>query len=335
VSTQIPAAAFPAVVQRFFSDRLSNQQNASPRTVASYRDAFRLLLRYLEDLTHRPASQLTFADIDAPSILGFLRWLEKDRGNSIASRNARLAAIRSFTQYAATEEPVFLPCARRIAAIPMKRGERPLVGFLSREEVQAVLNALDPTTWSGRRDHALFTTLYNSGARVSEIIGVKIRDVILEPAPSLTIHGKGRKQRVVPLWKSTARLLKTWIKDIDRREDGPLFPGRKGQPLSRSGVEERLRRAIKGACHQCPSLEKRRISPHSFRHTTAMHMLQSGVDITVISLWLGHESPSTTHIYIEADLQMKQQALGRLHAPDHRRQTYRPSDKLVAFLQAL
>jgi site-specific recombinase XerD len=217
----------------------------------------------------------------------------------------------------------------------MKRFERPLIGFLSREEVLAILDAPNLVTWSGQRDRALLTTLYNTGARVSEIIAVRMKDICLETAPAMSLHGKGRKERVVPLWKSTARLLRHWIKRTDSDKNAPLFPGSRSQPLSRSGVEERLRRAVKSASTQCRSLTKRPISPHTFRHTTAMHMLQSGVDITVIALWLGHESISTTHMYVEADLAMKQKALNKLHAPDGQPHVYRAPDKLLEFLRAL
>lgn len=335
MSTPIGTPDFPTTVQRFFCDYLMNQRNVSPRTIAAYRDTFRLLLRDLQTRSGKSASELDFSDLDAPAILAFLRSLERDRGNSIRTRNARLAAIRAFVNYASTEETSFLSTARQIRVIPMKRFERPLIGFLSREEIQAILEAPNPDTWSGQRDRALLTTLYNTGARVSEIIAVKMKDICLDPAPAVTIHGKGRKERVVPLWKSTTCLLRHWIKKNNPLKDAPLFPGRRGQPLSRSGVEERLRRAVKGASAQCPSLSRHKISPHNFRHTTAMHMLQSGVDITVIALWLGHESISTTHMYIEADLAMKQKALDKLHAPARPPHVYRAPDKLLEFLRAL
>ena len=329
------ASTFPGVLQRFFCDRLIDQQNASLQTVASYRDTFRLLLSYVQDQTSRSASNIGFSDLNVSTILGFLGYLEKNRGNKVGTRNLRLAAIRSFVRYAATEGPVFLTAAQRILAIPMKRTEHPLVGFLSREEVQAILDAADPSTWSGRRDRALLTTAYNTGARVSEMISVRNMDLSLQRSPFLRIRGKGRKERVVPLWKSTVRLLKQWSRDIDASDDSPLFPNRQGLPLSRSGVEDRLRRLVKTASGSCPSLLKQNISPHTLRHTTAMHMLQSGVDFTVISLWLGHESPSTTHIYVEADLAMKEKALSTLHPPRGTPRTYKTSDKLLAFLERL
>ena len=326
---------FASVVQRFFCDYLLTQRNVSPRTIASYRDTFRLLLRRLETRTHRSASDLSFAELDASAILDFLDWLEKDRGNCIRTRNTRLAAIRSFAQYASTQDLSFLAEARRIRLIPVKRFRRPLLGFLSREETQAILAAPDINSWSGRRDRALFATMYNTGARVSELISARVKDLNLTELPALVLHGKGRKERVVPLWKRTARLLKDWIRQLNLQDNGPLFPSRFGARLSRSGVEERLRRAVRAASVGCPSLATRSVSPHTVRHATAMHMLQSGVDITVIALWLGHESPSTTHQYVEADLAMKRAALEKLGPPPAGRRDRRHADKLLEFLRAL
>jgi site-specific recombinase XerD len=210
-----------------------------------------------------------------------------------------------------------------------------MLGFLSREEVDAVQTAPDRTTWSGRRDHVLFAALYNTGARVSEIVALRVADFTEGPTATLHLRGKGRKERVVPLWKTTARLLAGWLAGHPRTPDRPLFPNRNGRPMSRSGVASRLRLAVRKATVTCPSLRGRRISPHTLRHTTAMHLLQAGVDITVIALWLGHESPTTTHSYIEADLAMKQRALDRLTAPSHPQPRSAPRDDLLAFLDGL
>jgi integrase/recombinase XerD len=294
-----------------------------------------LLLRRLEARTHRSASELDFADLDASAVLGFLGWLEKDRGNCIRTRNARLAAIRSFAHYASTQEPSFLTAARQIRLIPQKRFRRPLLRFLSREEVQAILDTPDVHSWSGRRDRALFATMYNTGARVSELIAARLKDLNLQQPSALALHGKGRKERVVLLWKQTTRRLREWIREGSLQDDGPLFPGRFGAPLTRSGVEERLRRAVRAASVSCPSLARRSISPHTLRHATAMHMLQSGVDITVIPLWLGHESPATTHQYIEANLEMKRAALDKLGPPTGGRRVHPRTDKLLEFLRTL
>jgi len=331
-----PEISFPALLQDFFQRRLIAERGVSTHTIASYRATFELLFRYLEQRTGRTASALTLEDLDAPAILAFLDHLETERGNSPRTRNLRLTAMRSFWRYASVRDPTSLPIARRVLAISAKRFDRPALDFLSREEVKALLDAPDRSTWSGRRDAALFAVLYNSGARVSEVAGLRIADVLLDRASALRLHGKGRKQRIVPLWKSTAKQLRAWFKDIDRSSDAPVFPNRAGYHLSRSGVEQRLGVALRKASNRCPSLLARPISPHTLRHTTAMHLLQSGVDITVIAMWLGHEDTATTHHYVEADLAMKEAALRRLEDPGARRPTrFRARDSLLAFLEAL
>jgi len=330
-----PTPSFAAVLQEFFVQRLRAQRNASPRTIASYRDAFRLLLRFIQATRRKSPTALTLADLDAPLVLGFLDHLERARRNTIRSRNARLAAIRSFLHYAALRDPTALPTIQRVLAIPMKRCDRPLLGFLSREEITAILAAPDRATWSGQRDHVLFATLYNSGARVSEIVGVRVADLSLARPAFLHLRGKGRKERQVPLWPSTAAQLTAWLPRIAREPDAPVFPNRTGRPLSRAGVAHRLRRAVATAAASCPTLKRRPISPHTLRHTTAMHLLQAGVDITVIALWLGHESPVTTHLYVEADLALKRRALDRLAEPPSRRPRHPVGDRLLAFLDGL
>lgn len=326
---------FPTLLQDFFHQHLIAQRQASPRTVASYRDAFRLLLTYARDRLHKPPSAVTLADLDAPLLLAFLDHLESTRHNGARTRNARLAALRSFLHYASVRDPTALAVIQRALAIPTKRFDRPLLGFLSRAEIEALLAAPVRSTWSGHRDHVLFTTLYNTGARVSEIIGVRVADLVLEPVAHVRLHGKGRKDRTVPLWKSTAKRLKEWLPRVKAGPDTPLFPNGRGLALSRSGVERRLRAAVTRASVACPSLARQRISPHTFRHTTAMHLLQSGVDLSVIALWLGHESLDTTHLYVEADLTMKERALAKVHEPHSGRWRYRASDQLLAFLEGL
>ena len=238
-------------------------------------------------------------------------------------------------RHASLRDPTALPIVQRVLAISTKRFDRPVVGFLSRQEIEALLDAPDRTTWSGHRDAVMFAVFYNTGARVSEVIGLRVEDVLLDRASALHLHGKGRKERVVPLWKSTAAQLRTWFKHIDRSPGAPVLPNRTGKQLSRSGVEHRLRLAIGKACKQCPSLLGRRISPHTLRHTPAMPLLQSRVDITVIALWLGHEDTATTHLYVEADLTMKEAALKRLDDPGPKPVRFQPSDRLLAFLEAL
>lgn len=298
-----------ALIQDFFCRRLITQRNASSQTVAGYRDTFRLLFRYAQEKLKKAPAALQFEDLNADFVLKFLDYLEQERQNCERTRNLRLAAIRSFLRYVSYRLPGSLSSIQQVLAIPQKRFDRPPFEFLQREEVEAILAAPDKTTFSGHRDFVMFMTLYNTGARVSEIIRLQVGDVRLENKASILIHGKGRKQRAVPLWKSTQCHLKKWLLRLKSDSHEPLFPSRSGRPLTRSGVEYRLRLAVQEAAERFPSLKKRQISPHTLRHTTAMHLLQSGVDITVIALWLGHESPATTHVYVEADLTMKEKAL--------------------------
>lgn len=324
------------MLREFFSQRLIIERNCSARTIASYRDAFRLLLRYAAERIHKPPASLALSELDAPLMLSFLDYLEQERNNSVRSRNARLAAIRSFMNYASFRDPESLPTIQRVLAIPVKRFERPLLTFLTREEMHAIVSAPDPGRWSGNRDRVMLATLYNTGARVSEIIAVRVSDVSLVQTACVRLHGKGRKDRTVPLWKSTTAALRCWLPQVNRGPDSPVFPNRAGAPLSRTGVEYRLQLAVELARSKCPTLQGRRISPHTIRHTTAMHLLQSGVDITVIALWLGHESPATTHLYVEADLSMKERALHKLQAPSTKAfQRFKPADKLLEFLDSL
>jgi integrase/recombinase XerD len=328
-------ASVGPLLQAYFCDHLIAQRDVSPATVRSYRDTFRLLLAYVHERTRTRPTDLTLDEIDAPLVVGFLAHLERDRGNSARSRNARLAAIHSFLSFAAMKCPTVLPSIRRVQAIPMKRFNRPLLGFLSREEVTALLDAPNRGTWSGQRDHVMLTMLYNTGARVSEITRARVGDLSLHASPSVNIHGKGRKERAVPLWPSTCKLVRAWIRYAKLAANAPLFPNRHGEEMSRSGVERRLATAMASAADSCPSLGGRRVSPHTLRHSTAMHLLQAGVDITVIALWLGHENPVTTHHYVEADLAMKKRALDRLAEPRGRHGRVVPSDAVLAFLDGL
>lgn len=329
------AIGFPALLQDFFQRRLVTERGASAHTIASYRDTFELLLRYAEQRTGRTPSALTLDDLDAPTVLSFLDHLETERGNSPRTRNLRLTAIRSFMRHVSVRDPTSLPVAQRVLAISTKRFDRPALGYLTRMEVEALLDAPDRTTWSGQRDAVMFAVLYNTGARVSEVTRLSVGDVLLDRASALHLRGKGRKERIVPLWKSTVAQLHAWLARIDRSPNAPLFPNHARQRLSRSGVEQRLRVALQQASERCPSLAAHRISPHTLRHTTAMHLLQSGVDITVIALWLGHEDTATTHLYVEADLAMKEAALRRVEEPAPRPLTFTANDRLLAFLEAL
>ena len=334
-SSTSPEGRFAKLIEEFFLDRLIRQRNSSPQTVAAYRDCFRLLFEFARDHWNKPPDRLVLADLDAPLVLAFLDHLEKERKNSIRSRNARLAALRSFLRFAALRDPESLALIHRALAIPIKRCSRPLVGFLSREEVQAIINAPDSSTWAGQRDQVLWATLYNTGARVSEALSIKVSDVVLASSPSVRLHGKGRKDRAIPIWPATAAQIRRWLTRIDSAPGKPLFPAANGGHLTRSAIADRLKRATKTATTMCASLAGRKISPHTFRHATAMHLLQSGVDITLIALWLGHESPTTTHIYVEADVKMKEEALKVVKPPTANRVRYKPPEGLLGFLQGL
>lgn len=335
MKNSLSTPSFPTLLQQFFVVQLVQQKNVSPQTVASYRDTFRLFLDFAQHRLRKPPSELVLADFDAPLVLAFLDHIEKERHNSIRSRNARLSAIRSFLNYAALQDPLALSTIHRVLAIPMKRFEQPLMDFFSREEMNALLNAPDVTTWCGQRDRVMLATLYNTGARVSELIGMRVKDLVLERSPSVRIHGKGRKDRMVPLWCRTATQLRGWLPQIDPAPRQHLFPNRSGGAMSRTGVTDRLQLAARSAAQDCPQLSKRKISPHRIRHSTACHLLQAGVDLTVIALWLGHESPSTTHTYVEADLEMKQRALNVLEEPKQKPNRYRPTDAVLKFLDGL
>lgn len=322
------------MLQDFFLKRLMNQMNASSHTIDSYRDTFRLLLEYVSIRTNKPPSSLTIEDLEARAILDFLDYIEINRSNAPSSRNVRLAAIHSFFRSCAYLSPDSLGLIEKILAIPMKRTTCPETDFLSLEEMQSIIDAPDLATWSGLRDHTMFAALYNTGARVSEITGMKIMDLSLV-TPSVRIHGKGRKDRVMPLWQSTVRLLKNWIAHINRDPDNPLFPNASGERMTRHGVGYRLGIAKRTAEARCPSLKGKHVSPHSIRHTTAMHLLQSGIDISVIALWLGHESPVTTHHYLQADLAMKKRVLEKLAPPHTKNILFKPGDALLKFLENL
>jgi site-specific recombinase XerD len=325
--------SFAALVQAFFAQHLTQQRALSPRTVAAYRDAFMLFLGFAQARLGKSPTAMNLIDITPELILAFLDHLEQQRHNTVRSRNARLAALRAFLKFAARQDVSSLHLIERSLGVPMKRFERPMLGFLSREEMLAVIGTPDGT-WISQRDQLLLGLLYNTGARVSEIIGVQVADVVLDGAPCVHLHGKGRKQRTVPLWRSTVKELRAWLKSNPQlAATSALLPNRNGQAMTRSNVTQRLALAVRSAANG--DLAKRRISPHTIRHTTAMHLLQSGVDISVIALWLGHESPTTTHQYVEADLAMKDRALARLQEPEAKIRRYRAPDSLLEFLKTL
>lgn len=334
--TAATSTGFPQLLQDFFLRRLIGQRGASARTIESYRDAFRLLLGYAQDRLGKPPTSIRIEDLDAPLVLDFLDHLETVRGNSVRTRNARLAAIHSFMRYTAQRDPTLLPVATRVLAIPAKRHDQPILGYLTREQVTAILAAPDRRTWSGHRDAVMLAVAYNTGARVSELTGLHLHDVLLERNTALLLHGKGRKERAIPLWPATATDLRNWLTTRGQAPpDAPVFPNRRGDPMTRSGVRDRLARAVATATVTCPSLTHLHVSPHTIRHTTAMHLLQASTDIAVIALWLGHSSPAVTHHYLEADLEAKEQVLHRLQEPNAPTGRYRPDDQLLAFLNTL
>ncbi len=328
--------SFAALVQAYFGEYLTRQRALSPQTVAAYRDGFVLFLGFAESRLGKSPAQMALADITPALIMAFLDHLERQRHNAVRSRNARLAALRSFLKFAAHRDVASLQVIERALGVPVKRFERSMFGYLSREEMLAVIGTPDDS-WISQRDHVLFLLMYNTGARVSEIIGITVGEVVLdEGAACVHLHGKGRKQRSVPLWRSTVKTVRAWLRLNPQSEaTSPLLPNRNGKAMTRSNVAKRLTLAVQTASTSLPGLSTRHISPHTIRHTTAMHLLQAGVDVSVIALWLGHESPVTTHHYVEADLAMKERALAKLHEPNTKIRRYRAPDSLIAFLKAL
>jgi len=329
------AAQFPQLLESFFTQRLLNQRRASPHTIASYRDTFRLLLGFAQRKLKKMPSALTLEDLDAAFVAQFLCFLEQERGNGARTRNARLAAIHAFFRYAALQEPQCSAVIARVLAIPTKRYERKPVDFLTRPESEALLAAPDLSTWHGRRDRALLLLALQSGLRVSELVGLRRQDLVLDAGAHVRCLGKGRKQRCTPLRKQAVEILREWLREIGKRPEDPLFPNARGGPLSRDGVEHLLKKHAAAAHQQCPSLASKRLSPHVLRHSAAMDLLQHGVDCSMIALWLGHESMETTQIYLHADLTMKEKALAKTQPYDAPPGRYHPDDELLAFLEGL
>ena len=324
-----------ALLERFFTQRLMQQRQASPHTVSSYRDTFRQFLKFTVERLHKAPSQLNFQEIDAPLIMAFLDHLEMHRGVSIRSRNLRLTALHSFFRFAAFEAPAHSAQIQRVLAIPSKRFTRTLVQFLTRPEVDALLAAPDQRTWSGRRDHAFILLAVQTGLRLSEMSGLQRQDMILGTGAHVRVIGKGRKERCTPLARSTLVVLKAWLREPQRGDGNILFPSARGERLSVHGVQYLLNKHRMTASRLCPSLRDKRVTVHRLRHTTAMELLQGGVDRSVIALWLGHERVETTQIYLEATLAMKEKALAKTSPPHGRRGRYKPGDRLLAFLSDL
>lgn len=329
------SAGLPCLLQSFFTDRLLRQRRASPHTVAGYRDSFRLLLRFAKERLGKAPSRLLVDDLNVSFIGDFLDDLERRRQNSARTRNIRLAAIRSFFQYVALEEPAHALLCQRILAMPCKRHERRPIEFLNREEIDALLAATDASSWIGRRDRALLLLSVQTGLRVSELIGLSCQDIVLGTGAHVHCLGKGRKHRCTPLRPETAKVLDAWLRERRGRPEDPLFLSTRGGKLSRDAVELLITKYTALAGQTCASLKRKKVSPHVLRHAAAMDLLHNGVDRSVIALWLGHESVETTQMYLHADMRLKEQALSRTQPLKVRPGRYRPNDKLLAFLESL
>jgi site-specific recombinase XerD len=330
-----PPGEVARLLESFFINRLMRHRCASPHTIASYRDTFRLLLTFVQERLNKSPSNLVMQDLDAPLIGTFLDHLGSKRGNAARSRNVRLAAIRSFFRYVALEEPAHSALIQRVLAMPNQKADRKPIEFLTRPETEALLAAPDQSTWRGRRDRTLLLLMVQTGLRVSETIGLRCQDVVLGSGAHVRCLGKGRKERCTPLRKDAAGALRQWLRERRADASAPLFPAMTGAPLSRDGVQYLLAKHLAVARRHCPSLLPKRVSPHVLRHSTAMDLLEHGVDRSVIALWLGHESIETTHVYLHASLELKERALARtapLNLPPGR---YRPSDRVLAFLASL
>jgi site-specific recombinase XerD len=323
------------LVEAFFVERLQRQRSASPNTVAAYRDAFCLLLRFAEARLGREASRLNLGDIDAPLVATFLDSLEKERGNAVRTRNVRLAAIRSFFRFLTTREPAHGALIQRVLAIPQERPLRRVVGYLTHPEVDALVATPDQSTWPGQRDHLLLVVAIETGMRVSEIARLCISDVTIAATSQIRCIGRGRRERITPLGRRTAPLLRRWIDQRGSSPTAPLFPARHGGPLSRDAVERLVKKYVKLAAGKCPTLSLKRVSPHVLRHTTAVRLLQAGVDSAVIALILGHESVETTQVYFDADLAAKERAFARTAPVGVTKGRYRPPRGVMTFLKSL
>lgn len=327
--------SFATLLQSSFSQRLMNQRQASPNTIGSYRDTFRLLLRFAQARLEKQPWQFELSDVDAPLIAAFLDDMEEDRKIAARTRNLRLTAIRSFFRYAALEAPEHSAQIQRVLAIPSKRHTRSLISFLSQQEVEALLAAPDQRTWLGRRDHVLLLLVVQTGMRLSEMTGLQRGDVTLGTGAHVRVMGKGRKERSIPLTKRTTAILNNWMKEPEVGSTGFLCPSARGGKLSADAVQYILKKHIATAATKCSSLANKRVTPHSLRHTMAMELLQAGVEPVMIALWLGHESVTTTQIYLHANLALKESILAKTAMPDGTPGRYRPDDQLLHFLKSL
>jgi len=324
-----------ATLQAFFTDRLARQRQASPHTVAAYRDTFKLLLAFAEQRTGKAPSTLAITDLDAPLVGAFLDHLQHHRGNSPRTRNARLAAVHSLFRYAALHHPEHADVIARVLAIPPKHFDHAIVTYLTEPEITALLTAPDQSTWTGRRDHALLTLAIQTGLRATELTSLTVSDAHLGTGAHISCQGKGRKQRITPLTPTTVTILTSWLAERAGLPTDPMFPTRRGTPLSRDALERRVAKHTATAARSCPTLAEKKTSPHTLRHSAAMRLLNADVDTTVIALWLGHENVATTQIYVHADLALKERALARTAPTTTAQQRYQPSDAILAFLESL
>lgn len=322
-------------LQAFFTDRLISQSQASPHTIAAYRDTMRLLLTFAEQRTNKPPCKLELSDLDAPLIAAFLHHLEHERHNSVYTRNARLAAIHSLFHFAALKHPEHAALIARVLAIPTKRTDRTLLTYLTEPEASALLAAPDRTTWTGRRDHTILLLALQTGLRVSELTSLRCQDIRLASGAHVQCLGKGRKERCTPLTRPTVAALRTWLRERDGQSAAPLFPSRSGRDLTRGAVWRLVTKHATTASEKCASLHDKHVTPHTLRHTTAMTLLHAGVDTSVIALWLGHEGLESTKIYLHADMALKERALARTTPPNTTPGRYHAPDSLLAFLANL
>lgn len=327
----------PPLLQAFFIDRLARQRDASSHTIASYRDAFKLLLAFLHTRTGKQPSTLVLEDLDAAAITAFLTHLEDERGSSIRTRNARLVAIHSFFHFAAFNAPQCAEQIARVLAIPQKRHTSTLVSYLIEPEIDALLAAPDRSTWTGRRDHALLVLAVQAGLRATELAGLRRQDLQLQDGAWVRCRGKGRKERCTPLTRETRQVLAVWLRELGGDPIGPLFPSRRGQQLTRGAIWRLVTKHATAARAHCPSLATKNITPHTLRHTAAMRLLRARppVDTATIAVWLGHETLASTNKYVHADMELKRRALDRTTPLDVKPGRYRPPDQLIAFLEGL
>lgn len=326
---------FPALLEAFFLDRLVRQRRVSPHTLASYRSAFRLLLQFTQQRLGKAPSNLAVSDLNTTLLGAFLDHLERDRRNTARSRNVRLIAIRSFFRYVALHAPEYSALAQRVLDMPSKRYTRRPITFLAQDEVDALLAAPDLNTWCGRRDRALILLAVETGLRAAELLALRRQDIVFGSAAHVWCEGKGRKRRCTPLRKDTVAVLRSWLRERQGDASDIAFPTVRGTVMSHDALQNMLNKHITIARRDCPSLKRKHVTPHSLRHSLAMKLLQSGVDRSVIALWLGHESPETTSIYLHADMTMKERALQRTAASSARTLRYRPDDRVMAFLKGL